>query len=65
MKAGTCPECMLGRRVVRRSPAHLAAAMEEVHQNIPSTVRRAKHFGPGGREAMLRAVAYSKARKRR
>lgn len=39
------------------------AAMREVHENIPSTVRRAKHFGPGGREAMLRAIAFSKARK--
>ena len=39
------------------------AAMEEVHTNIPSTVERAKHFGPGGKEAMLRAIAFSKARK--
>ena len=38
------------------------AAMREVHRDIPSTVRRARHFGPGGREAMLRAVALSKAR---
>lgn len=41
----------------------LAAAMREVHRDEPSTVTRAKHFGPGGKEAMLRAVAYSKARK--
>ena len=39
------------------------SAMRETHRNIPSTVRRARHFGPGGREAMLRAVALSKARK--
>ncbi len=39
--------------------------MEEVHTNIPSTVTRAKHFGPGGKEAMLRAIAFSKARKGR
>lgn len=37
--------------------------MREVHTNIPSTVKRAKHFGPGGKEAMLRAIAFSKARK--
>lgn len=40
------------------------AAMKEVHRNIPSTVRRAKYFGPGGMEAMLQAIALSKARKR-
>lgn len=39
-------------------------AMQEVHTRTPSTVRRAKHFGSGGREAMLRAIAFSKARKR-
>jgi len=37
--------------------------MREVHENIPSTVRRVKHFGAGGKEAMLRAIAFSKARK--
>lgn len=41
----------------------LEKAMREVHKNIPSTVRRAKHFGPGGKEAMLRAIAFAKARK--
>lgn len=41
----------------------VAEAMEEVHENTPSTVKRAKHFGPGGKEAMLRAIAFSKARK--
>ena len=60
----------LGRVVVHHSPASLsrrkvAAAMSEVHTNIPSTVTRAKHFGPGGKEAMLRAIAFSKARKGR
>ena len=37
--------------------------MEEVHEDEPSTVSRAKSFGPGGKEAMLRAIAFSKARK--
>lgn len=64
MNAGTHPEVMLGRRVIRHSPARLAAAMEEVHTNIPSTVTRAKHFGPGGKESMLRAIAYKKAKVR-
>ena len=41
----------------------LESAMREVHKDEPSTVTRARHFGPGGKEAMLRAVAYSKARK--
>lgn len=65
------PETMLGR-VVHHSAARLsgtrakvAAAMREVHTDEPSTVTRAKHFGPGGKEAMLRAIAYSKARKGR
>ena len=61
----------LGRHVQHGSPPHsplstdprVSAAMEEVHTNIPSTVTRAKHFGPGGKEAMLRAIAYSKAKK--
>ena len=44
----------------KRLPA-LSAAMREVHTNVPSTVKRAKKFGPGGKEAMLRAIAYSKA----
>lgn len=39
------------------------SAMREVHRNTPSTVKRAKSFGPGGKEAMLRAIAFSKARK--
>ena len=61
-------EQMMGRAVVHHSPASLGqkkvtTAMEEVHTNIPSTVTRAKHFGPGGKEAMLRAIAYSKAKK--
>ena len=41
----------------------LSRAMREVHKNIPSTVERAKHFGRGGKEAMIRAVAFAKARK--
>lgn len=39
------------------------SAMREVHTNEPSTVKRAKHFGPKGKEGMLRAIAFSKARK--
>ena len=33
LKAGTCPECMLGRRVVRHSPARLSKrkAREMLH----------------------------------
>lgn len=54
-------ETMLGRAVIRNSPARLASAMREVHTNTPSTVTRAQHFGPGGKEAMLRAIAYKKA----
>ena len=41
----------------------LSEAMREVHENVPSTVKRAKHFGPKGKEGMLRAIAFSKARK--
>jgi len=37
--------------------------MKEVFTKEPSTVKRAKHFGPGGKTAMLRAIAYSKTRK--
>lgn len=47
----------------RASSSRLQSAMREVHTNMPSTVKRAKHFGPGGPEAMKRAIAYSKARK--
>jgi hypothetical protein len=37
--------------------------MAEVHRNIPSTVTRAKVKGQK-KEAMLRAIAFAKARKR-
>src|SRR5262245_38350098 len=40
----------------------LEAAMSEVQRNVPSTVRRARVSG-AKREAMLRAVAFAKARK--
>lgn len=40
----------------------LASAMREVHENTPSTVTRAKVKGKK-KEAMLRAIAFSKARK--
>lgn len=36
--------------------------MKEVHENIPSTVRRANVKGKR-KEKMLRAIAFSKARK--
>lgn len=49
----------------RASSRRLESAMREVHTNVPSTVKRARHFGPKGREGMLRAIAYSKARKGR
>ena len=65
-------EQMLGAGVMHHSPARLAkkgksrrlveAAMEEVHEDIPSTVRRADVAGED-KEAMLRAIALSKARK--
>lgn len=45
-----------------KGKAKLEAAMREVHKNIPSTVRRAKVKGKR-REAMLRAIAFAKARK--
>lgn len=45
-----------------KSEKILARTMREVHENPPSTVTRAKHFGPGGKEAMLNAIALSKAR---
>ncbi len=65
-------EVMLGRPVVRHSPAKLgpkrratvAAMMREVHQDIPSTVEHADVHG-AKKEAMLRAIAFSKARKAR
>lgn len=41
----------------------LSEAMREVHRDEPSTVTRAKKFGPGGKEAMLRAIAFAKARR--
>ena len=46
-----------------KSRKKVEAAMREVHEEEPSTVTRAKHVGPGGKEAMLRAIALSKARK--
>ncbi len=36
--------------------------MREVHKNEPSTVTRAKKFGLGGKEAMLKAIGLQKAR---
>ena len=51
-----------GKKDGGKSRGKVAAAMREVHTNVPSTVKRAKHFGPGGKEAMLKAVAMSKAR---
>jgi hypothetical protein len=43
----------------------LESAMREVHNKIPSTVKRAKKFGPGGKEAMLEAIAFKKAGEKR
>lgn len=64
-------EVMLGRPVIRRSPARLgrksrakvAAAMAEVYRDTPSTVERANVHG-AKKTAMLRAIAFSKARAR-
>ena len=52
---------MPGRK--SKSSRLVQSAMREVHANEPSTVTRAKHFGPGGKEAMLQAIALNKARK--
>lgn len=52
------------KKKLTKSQKLVREAMREVHNNIPSTVRRARNFGPGGREAMLRRIALEKARKR-
>ena len=44
--------------------ALLANAMREVHKNMPSTVPGWVKRNPKKREAMLRAIAFSKARKK-
>ena len=49
---------LTGSRVSRED---VARHMREVHKNIPSTVKRAKAKGKK-KEAMLRAIAFSKAR---
>lgn len=61
---------MLGRPVVRHSPARLGkgkrmlqSAMREVHTNEPSTVARAD-VSEARKEKMRVAIAYSKARRR-
>ena len=46
----------------RVSRADVERHMREVHKNIPSTVKRAKVKGKK-KEKMLRAIAFSKARK--
>lgn len=61
-------ECFLGRKVIRNSPARvgrrrLESAMREVHDDIPSTVPDWVKKNPKKKESMLRAIAYSKARK--
>ena len=54
--------------MARNSPAkavmrrRVEAAMREVHENTPSTVERADVSGER-KESMLRAIAYSKARR--
>lgn len=47
----------------KHSSSIVSKMMSEVHRNVPSTVERAEHFGPGGKEAMLQAIALEKARK--
>ena len=49
--------------MLHKQVAMLQRAMSEVHKNIPSTVRRAKVKGKK-KEAMSRAIAFAKARKR-
>lgn len=65
MSAHSVAKEVVRRGMKKKSSAKgaVAAAMREVHKDEPSTVTRAKHFGPGGKEAMLRAIAFSKARK--
>ena len=46
-----------------RSQKIVGRMMKEVHTDTPSTVSRARRFGPKGKEGMLRAIAFSKARK--
>ena len=47
---------------VAPAKSKVEAAMREVHTNTPSTVTRANVHGEK-KEAMLRAIAFSKARK--
>lgn len=49
--------------VPSKSRATVSRMMREVHEQEPSTVKRAKRFGKGGKEAMLRAIALNKSRK--
>lgn len=44
------------------SDSKVAAAMEEVHNNIPANVKATGKKGKA-KEAMLRAIAFSKARR--
>lgn len=60
---------MLGRPVQHHSPARVGKSrrvvermMREVHEDTPSTVKRA-HVSGAGKERMLRAIGLSKARK--
>ena len=46
----------------KASAEAVESAMREVHTNIPSTVKRADVSG-ARRERMLRAIAFSKARR--
>lgn len=41
----------------------LEKAMKEVHKNVPSTVKRAGSMSKKKKEKMLRAIAFSKAKK--
>lgn len=51
----------MARKPAKGARYSVDSAMREVHENVPSTAKRAKHFGPGGKEAMLRAIAFKKA----
>lgn len=47
---------------MERYKAKVASAMEEVHNNVPANVKATGKKGKA-KEAMLRAIAFSKARR--
>ena len=55
---------MARAKASQRSPSdsRIEAAMSEVHRNVPSNVKATGKTG-AAKEAMLRAIAFSKARR--